>query len=207
MSRNRWLDWKPHDQKFEDPLRGEATKTTKTPETPSEGVFVGFVGTPQTESSNFQAEPQVEVSPKKLAEFQPFLDELAEAGIGIKRISDRKQPKGMTMDEWKCREAQRMCAEYLRTLPKLPQNIQRRERGETAIFYRAGYPYEWNHSAKGFTGAFWKQISEETAKGAKIQVISWPLGNLIYSSDTDAASTEPPPPQHEEGPEPEHSPD
>jgi hypothetical protein len=127
-----------------------------------------------------------------LAEFQSVMDAYTEAGFKMKRISDgRKQPRGRTMDEWRCLEAQRMAAEHLCALPALPKHIQRREQGETAIYYTPEGPFEWNHSAKGFTGAFWAQISEETAKGAKIQVICWPHGNLIYSSDTDAASVPP----------------
>jgi hypothetical protein len=81
-----------------------------------------------------------------------------------------------------------LAAEHLGVLARQPKNIQPRAQGETAIYYVEGHPFEWNYSASGFTSEFWGQISEETAKGAKIEVLSWPLGNAIYTSQKDAAS-------------------
>jgi hypothetical protein len=157
-------------------------------------------------------EPKIEVSPEMLAEFQPAIDEFTKAGFKTKRISDGcKQPRGITMGEWKCREAQRQAAEYLGTLSKLPKNIKPRSKGETAVYYVDGQPFEWNHSAKGFTSEFWEQISEESAKSAKIEVLSWPLGNVIYSSGNDSASQERKPTREadplDEVPEQEHDSD
>jgi hypothetical protein len=136
-----------------------------------------------------ESETKIEVSSEMLAELRTIIDEYTAAGFKIKRISDgRKQPRGITLDQSKCREVQRLAAEYLGTLARLPKNIQPRAKGETAIYYIDGQPFEWNYSANGFTSEFWTQISEETAKGAKIEVLSWPLGNVIYTSQKDAAS-------------------
>jgi hypothetical protein len=129
------------------------------------------------------AEPKIEVSPEKLAEFAPDIAAFTEAGFRITRISSGKKPKGITMDEWRLREAKRMATEHLGTLHKLPRNVHRRARGETALYYSAEGPFEWIFAPQGLQDSTWTQITEES-KTARIQVVSWPTGNLIFDSAT-----------------------
>jgi hypothetical protein len=148
-------------------------------------------GLPELTEEPYGTETKVEVPPEMRAEFQSTIGELTKAGFKVRRVSDgRRQPRGITLDQSKCREAQRLAAEHLGVLARLPKNIQHRAQGETAIYYINNQPFEWNYSANGFTSVFWEQISEETARGAKIEVLSWPLGTRIYSSGNDAASEE-----------------
>lgn len=149
MSTRQWRDRIPATPSNTERLKDDLTKLTK--------------GAPPTPEAQRSVETKIEMAAE--ISISGVIDEFTAAGFNVKRISDgRKQPRGITMDEWKCREAQRQCAQYLGALAKLPKNIKPRAQGETAIFYRDGYAYEWNHSAKGFT--------ETSSRGSRTY---WPI--------------------------------
>jgi hypothetical protein len=170
-------------------ILGRAQTPFGLPELKSEAAGIVFEGT-----SSSDVNPTSVTESEIPAEAAQFTLDFEKAGGTITRVHSlerppRERPKGMGMDTWKCREAARMCAEHLGTLAKLPKNVIQRAGGQTAIYWDdGGHPWDWNHSGKGFTDAFWQQIYIEVAKGHRIMVVQWPTGNTIYDSRFDIAS-------------------